>query len=67
MKNISVDIEDILYEEIQDVCKALDESMEDFIVAALKKHLKERMELADSKKTDGILEEMEGKGEDEWM
>ncbi|WP_320045873.1 hypothetical protein [uncultured Ilyobacter sp.] len=67
MKNISVDIEDSLYEEIQDVCKELNETIEDFIAAALSTHLEERMKLADSKKTDEILEKVQGEGEDEWI
>ncbi|ADO82082.1 hypothetical protein [Ilyobacter polytropus] len=67
MKNISINIEDKIYEEIQDVCKELNETIEDFVAAALSNHLEERMKLADSKKTDEILEKVQGEGEDEWI
>ncbi|WP_319204341.1 hypothetical protein [uncultured Ilyobacter sp.] len=67
MKNISIDIEDKIYEEIQEVCKELNETIEDFAAAALSTHLEERMKLADSKKTDEILENVQGEGEDEWI
>jgi len=67
MKNISINIEDKIYEEIQDVCKELNETIEDFVAAALSNHLEKRMKLADSKKTDEILEKVQGEGEDEWI
>jgi hypothetical protein len=67
MKNISVDIEDSLFEEIEKICKVLNEPVDLFVAAALEKHMEEKMKTVDSEETDKVLKKLQGEGEDEWM
>ena len=67
MKNISVDIEESLFSEIEKICKALNEPIDDFVIAALEIHMEQKMKTVDSEETDKILNKLQGKGEDEWM
>ncbi len=67
MKKLSVDIEDKMFNEIQDLCETLKKSMDEFVIDALEKYVEKKMELLDSEKVDEVLEELQGEGEDEWM
>jgi predicted DNA-binding protein len=67
MKKLSMDLEEELYSEMKKICRYLNEPMDDFIAAAIEKHLEEKMELVDSEEMDRVLKELQGQGEDEWM
>ncbi|WP_372713357.1 hypothetical protein [Ilyobacter sp.] len=67
MKKLSMDLEEELYSEMKKICRYLDEPIDDFIAAAIEKHLEEKMELVDSEEMDRVLKELQGQGEDEWM
>lgn len=62
-----MDLEEELYSEMKKICRYLNEPMDDFIAAAIEKHLEEKMELVDSEEMDRVLKELQGQGEDEWM
>ncbi|WP_319371288.1 hypothetical protein [uncultured Ilyobacter sp.] len=67
MKKLSVDINEDLFSEMKKICKYLNEPLDEFITAAIEKHLEEKMELVDSEEMDKVLKDLQGEGEDEWM